>query len=149
VPWRRRPPSCAFPTQIWYTLPQFSRYEALHINPAADGCAHFFMCLGSQARGLDDLFVEIVTNPAEWTDSGLLKIKRRIDPDGSQHKCTVGCSPNMCKGECDLGSNMTMRLKVVIPKGMSLMRSLLVLGPHMIVSFTLAMGRTISAPSCA
>lgn len=52
-----------------------------------------------KSKGLENLFDEIVTNPAEWDESGLLKLRRRIDPDGPQHKCTVGCSPNMCKGE--------------------------------------------------
>ncbi|KAI0930478.1 hypothetical protein AcW1_009148 [Taiwanofungus camphoratus] len=52
-----------------------------------------------KAQGLDTLFEEIVTNPAEWDASGLLKLRRRIDPAGPQHQCKVGCSPNMCKGE--------------------------------------------------
>ena len=39
-----------------------------------------------------------MTNPAEWDESGLLKLRRRVDPAGVQHKCAVGCSPNMCKG---------------------------------------------------
>lgn len=47
---------------------------------------------------MSDLFTEIVTNPAEWDESGLLKLRRRVDPAGVQHKCKVGCSPNMCKG---------------------------------------------------
>jgi len=50
-------------------------------------------------KGLETLFEEIVTNPAEWESSGLLNIRRRVDPAGPQHHCTVGCSPNMCKGE--------------------------------------------------
>jgi len=50
-------------------------------------------------HGLGDLFEEIVTNPAEWTEDGLLRVRRRVDPDGPQHTCKVGCSPNMCKGE--------------------------------------------------
>ncbi|KAH9949598.1 phosphatase phospho-type [Amylocystis lapponica] len=50
-------------------------------------------------RGLETLFEEIVTNPAEWDPSGLLKVRRRVDPAGPQHHCAVGCSPNMCKGE--------------------------------------------------
>jgi len=68
-----------------------------------------FLCLSNsnsvyintilQHQGLTDIFDEIITNPATWTDDGLLKIRRRIDPDGPQHNCTVGCSPNMCKGE--------------------------------------------------
>ncbi|KAF8588724.1 hypothetical protein K439DRAFT_585759 [Ramaria rubella] len=50
-------------------------------------------------RHLTELFEEITTNPAEWDPSGLLKVRRRVDPAGPQHKCKVGCSPNMCKGE--------------------------------------------------
>ncbi|KJA20705.1 hypothetical protein HYPSUDRAFT_188285 [Hypholoma sublateritium FD-334 SS-4] len=50
-------------------------------------------------KKLEDLFDEIITNPAEWDPSGLLNLKRRVDPDGPQHSCHVGCSPNMCKGE--------------------------------------------------
>jgi len=52
-----------------------------------------------KSKGLQDLFEEIVTNPAEWDSSGLLQLRRRVDPDGPQHQCQVGCSPNMCKGE--------------------------------------------------
>ncbi|OJT15761.1 Inorganic pyrophosphatase 1 [Trametes pubescens] len=52
-----------------------------------------------QSKGLDALFDEIVTNPAEWDPSGLLKLRRRVDPSGPQHACKVGCSPNMCKGD--------------------------------------------------
>jgi pyridoxal phosphate phosphatase PHOSPHO2 len=55
--------------------------------------------LFEQSKGLQNLFEEIVTNPAEFDSSGLLKLRRRIDPDGPQHSCAVGCSPNMCKGE--------------------------------------------------
>ena len=47
---------------------------------------------------MSDVFEEIVTNPAEWDESGLLKLRRRIDPNGPQHQCKVGCSPNLCKG---------------------------------------------------
>ncbi|KAF8200661.1 phosphatase phospho-type [Pholiota molesta] len=50
-------------------------------------------------KSLDDLFDQIITNPAEWDPSGLLKLRRRVDPEGPQHTCQVGCSPNMCKGE--------------------------------------------------
>jgi len=50
-------------------------------------------------KGLENLFDEIVTNPAEWDSSGLLKLRRRVDPDGPQHNCSIGCSPNMCKGD--------------------------------------------------
>ncbi|KAG0701323.1 putative phosphatase-domain-containing protein [Suillus ampliporus] len=52
-----------------------------------------------ESKGLQNLFEEIVTNPAEFDPSGLLKLHRRVDPNGPQHSCAVGCSPNMCKGE--------------------------------------------------
>lgn len=47
---------------------------------------------------MDTLFEEIITNPAEWDESGLLKVRRKVDPQGPQHDCKIGCSPNMCKG---------------------------------------------------
>lgn len=48
-----------------------------------------------------ELFDEIVTNPAEFTSSGLLKLSRRIPASAAtqQHTCAVGCSANMCKGD--------------------------------------------------
>ncbi|KIY43278.1 hypothetical protein FISHEDRAFT_53744 [Fistulina hepatica ATCC 64428] len=52
-----------------------------------------------KSKGLTHIFDEIVTNPAEWDDSGLLKLRRRIDPTGPQHRCHIGCQPNMCKGD--------------------------------------------------
>ncbi len=55
----------------------------------------------AQSKGLQDLFEEIVTNPAEWDPSGLLNLRRRVDPNGTQHQCKVGCSPNMCKGQTE------------------------------------------------
>jgi pyridoxal phosphate phosphatase PHOSPHO2 len=68
-----------------------------------------FLCLSNansvfistilKEKGLDTLFKEIITNPAEWDASGLLRLRRRIDPDGPQHECKIGCSPNMCKGD--------------------------------------------------
>ncbi|KAG5353501.1 hypothetical protein C0989_006315 [Termitomyces sp. Mn162] len=51
-----------------------------------------------KSKGLDNLFDQITTNPAEWDDTGLLKLRRRVDLNGPQHTCKVGCSPNMCKG---------------------------------------------------
>lgn len=45
------------------------------------------------------LFDSIITNRASWTEDGCLDLKRRVDPNGEQHKCVVGCSPNMCKGK--------------------------------------------------
>lgn len=52
----------------------------------------------TKSKGLENLFEEIVTNPAEWESSGLLNLRRRVDPNGPQHSCKVGCSSNMCKG---------------------------------------------------
>lgn len=51
----------------------------------------------SSTKDAKNLFEEIVTNPAEW-DGDLVALKRRVDPQGPQHGCKVGCSPNMCKG---------------------------------------------------
>jgi pyridoxal phosphate phosphatase PHOSPHO2 len=50
---------------------------------------------------LEALFQEIITNPAEWDPSGLLKLRKKIDPAGPQHSCKIGCDPNMCKGTFD------------------------------------------------
>lgn len=52
-----------------------------------------------ESKGLLNVFEEIITNPASFEPSGLLKLRRRVDPTGPQHLCKVGCSPNMCKGE--------------------------------------------------
>lgn len=49
---------------------------------------------------MDGFFDEIITNPAEFKDSGLLELRRRVAADDKQqHGCKIGCSPNMCKGE--------------------------------------------------
>ncbi|WFD00861.1 pyridoxal phosphatase [Malassezia yamatoensis] len=45
------------------------------------------------------LFKEVITNPAHFEPSGLLRLRRRIAPDQVQHACKVGCSANMCKGD--------------------------------------------------
>lgn len=46
------------------------------------------------------LFDEIVTNPAHFEPSGLLRLSRRILASAKdQHDCKVGCSANMCKGD--------------------------------------------------
>ncbi|GAA5841204.1 hypothetical protein JCM11251_003233 [Rhodosporidiobolus azoricus] len=50
-------------------------------------------------HGLEKDLQEVITNPAKFLDNGLLEVKRRVDPNGPQHSCKVGCSPNMCKGE--------------------------------------------------
>jgi len=52
-----------------------------------------------EAQGLTQAFDEIITNPASWTDDGLLKVQRRVDPNGPPHSCKVGCGVNLCKGE--------------------------------------------------
>lgn len=68
-------------------------------------------CLTTQSKGLADppLFKEIVTNPAHWEPNGLLRLSRRISPDGPQHSCRVGCSANMCKGT---SSELTCRRRI-------------------------------------
>jgi pyridoxal phosphate phosphatase PHOSPHO2 len=68
------------------------------------------------------MFDEIVTNPAEWTASGLLELRRRVDPSGPQHACTVGCSPNMCKGPS---------VSVGVSRGSRLFRVILFLGDEL------------------
>ncbi|KAJ2917741.1 hypothetical protein MD484_g2639, partial [Candolleomyces efflorescens] len=67
-----------------------------------------FLCLSNsnsvfistilEDKKLTHIFSEVITNPAHWEDE-LLSLRRRVDPSGPQHACTVGCSPNMCKGE--------------------------------------------------
>ncbi|KAF6763102.1 phosphatase phospho-type [Ephemerocybe angulata] len=67
-----------------------------------------FLCLSNsnsvfistilEDKKLTHIFDEVITNPAEWKDE-LLSLRRRVDPAGTQHTCSVGCSPNMCKGE--------------------------------------------------
>ncbi|EOQ99334.1 Inorganic pyrophosphatase 1 [Wallemia ichthyophaga EXF-994] len=52
-----------------------------------------------QDKKILHLFDAIITNKAEWSSSGCLNVSRRVDPNGPQHGCSVGCSPNMCKGE--------------------------------------------------
>ncbi|GAA6018595.1 hypothetical protein JCM10207_007230 [Rhodosporidiobolus poonsookiae] len=49
-------------------------------------------------HGLKDCVDEVVTNPAKFREDGLLELRRRVDPNGVQHGCKVGCSPNLCKG---------------------------------------------------
>jgi pyridoxal phosphate phosphatase PHOSPHO2 len=51
-----------------------------------------------QHHGLTHLFDKVITNPAHW-DGDRLHIGRRLPADGPQHGCTVGCLPNMCKGD--------------------------------------------------
>ncbi|KAL7010010.1 hypothetical protein EMMF5_000029 [Cystobasidiomycetes sp. EMM_F5] len=69
-----------------------------------------FLCLSNsnqvyietilEHKQLRDIFDQIITNPASFTDDGLLKVSRRIPASSeNQHTCKVGCSPNMCKGD--------------------------------------------------
>lgn len=48
---------------------------------------------------IDNLFSSVITNKAHWSNDGCLMLSRRVDPNGPQHNCKIGCSPNMCKGE--------------------------------------------------
>lgn len=88
------------PTTTFFCL---SNANAVFISTILEVCPPhlniIFFFLSEQSKGLQNLFEEIVTNPAEFDPSGLLKLRRRVDPDGPQHGCTVGCSPNMCKGD--------------------------------------------------
>jgi len=83
--------------------------RAVSTLKASTASQNTFFCLSNsnqvfistilEHKKLTDLFDEIITNPAEWDDSGLLKVRRRVDPNGPQHQCRIGCSANMCKGE--------------------------------------------------
>ncbi|KAF8706145.1 putative Phosphatase, partial [Rhizoctonia solani] len=74
---------------------------------AANSPKTTFLCLSASNHvyirtilahnGLSDLFTDIVTNKAEW-HGDRLDIRRHIGPDDPPHGCTVGCSPNLCKG---------------------------------------------------
>ncbi|EJD52395.1 hypothetical protein AURDEDRAFT_81973 [Auricularia subglabra TFB-10046 SS5] len=80
----------------------------LHLKGTTSPATTFF-CLSNansvyistvlKAHNLADLYDETITNPAHWDDNGTLHVRRRVDPNGPQHSCTVGCKPNMCKGE--------------------------------------------------
>lgn len=63
-------------------------------------------------KKISHLFDAIITNKAEWTPKGCLNVSRRVDPNGPQHQCKIGCSPNMCKGKCvlNLGTNTIVML---------------------------------------
>ena len=92
------------------------------------------------------MFHEIVTNPAEWDPSGLLKLRRKIDPSGPQHDCKVGCSPNMCKGERS-SPELYARSKLTSPiiQAMSSTPSSSGTGPSSTASSTSVTARTTSA----
>ncbi|KAA1478075.1 hypothetical protein DENSPDRAFT_657041 [Dentipellis sp. KUC8613] len=48
---------------------------------------------------LGSLVIDICDVSIAWDPSGLLKLRRRVDPTGPQHCCKIGCSPKMCKGD--------------------------------------------------
>ncbi|KAF9263312.1 hypothetical protein L218DRAFT_1034984 [Marasmius fiardii PR-910] len=97
--------------QIEHTLRVIPYHPAMvrAVTTLKAGGKTTFLCLSNansvfidtilKEKGLETLFEEIITNPAQFEDSGLLNLKRRVKPDGPQHQCKVGCSPNMCKGE--------------------------------------------------
>ncbi|KAA1088396.1 hypothetical protein PGT21_005265 [Puccinia graminis f. sp. tritici] len=59
-----------------------------------------FIELVLKHHGLWSLFDgAVITNPAQWDPENpdRLLLHRRVDPMGTPHGCTVGCSANMCK----------------------------------------------------
>jgi len=96
--------------QILHTLRTIPFHPAMvrAVTKLKDTGTTTFLCLSNansvfipnilEDNGLATLFDEIITNPAEWDPSGLLKLHRRVDPQGPQHSCSIGCQPNMCKG---------------------------------------------------
>ncbi|ODN73247.1 hypothetical protein L202_07800 [Cryptococcus amylolentus CBS 6039] len=54
-----------------------------------------------EKHGLTDLFTDVITNPAHWSESAPdhLIIGRRLPATEPPHGCTVGCLANMCKGD--------------------------------------------------
>ncbi|KAE8539463.1 hypothetical protein D1P53_004564 [Cryptococcus gattii VGV] len=70
-----------------------------------------FLCLSNsnevyistilEKHGLTDLFSEIITNPAHWSEEAPdhLIIGRRLPASEPPHGCSVGCLANMCKGD--------------------------------------------------
>ncbi|KAI9442499.1 phosphatase phospho-type [Lactarius indigo] len=91
-----------------FSLPHPAMIRGVKTIKAAAKPQTTFLCLSSansvfistilESKGLQDLFTEIVTNPAEWDPSGLLKLRRHVDVNGPQHNCPVGCDANICKG---------------------------------------------------
>ncbi|WVQ84656.1 hypothetical protein IAT38_006811 [Cryptococcus sp. DSM 104549] len=53
-----------------------------------------------EKHGLTDLFSEIITNPAHWSEDApdRLNIARRLPASEPPHGCQIGCLANMCKG---------------------------------------------------
>lgn len=80
--------------QLQLSLHQHNIGGKYHYSTAEIGLIN-----ASQHQGMTDIFEEIITNPAEFKESGLLEINRRILASApKQHSCKVGCSANMCKG---------------------------------------------------
>ncbi|KAG9102716.1 hypothetical protein FRC06_001354 [Ceratobasidium sp. 370] len=95
--------------QALVTLPYHpAMIRAVKALKAASSPKTTFLCLSAsnhvyirtilEHNNLSDLFTEIVTNKAEW-HGDRLDIRRHIAPDGPQHGCKIGCSPNLCKGK--------------------------------------------------
>ncbi|KAF8813816.1 hypothetical protein BYT27DRAFT_7220167 [Phlegmacium glaucopus] len=93
--------------QIIHTL-QIMPYHPAMVRAVTNlkaGGKTTFLCLSNansvfistilESKGLETLFQEIITNPADWEPSGLLKLRRRVDPAGQQHSCKVGCSEEL------------------------------------------------------
>ena len=123
---------------ILYSSQRFSRYYSKLRFPVTN------VTVNSQSKGLSTLFEEIVTNPAEWDPSGLLKLRRKVDPHGPQHACKVGCSPNMCKGSSE---STTISCSIHIPwQEKSWMPSSNDTNPNLTVLYTSEMVQMIIAP---
>lgn len=86
-----------------------SNSNEIYIKTILEVCRHSSLACGPpcltllcgriiQHYNVTDVFDEVVTNPAQFNSDGLLELRRRVDPNGPQHSCKVGCSPNMCKG---------------------------------------------------
>ncbi|BEJ17947.1 hypothetical protein CspHIS471_0702240 [Cutaneotrichosporon sp. HIS471] len=96
--------------QVLDALRQLPVHPAM--KRAVNGLKHrgetTFLCLSNsnevyigtilEHHGLGHLFNKVITNPSRW-DGDRLHIGRRLPADGPQHGCTVGCLPNMCKGD--------------------------------------------------
>lgn len=87
----RRCPSCSGPFSL--APPRPASTDLPKLRPPL-----FTLLSMAQHQNDADLFDEVITNPASFREDGLLELRRRVDPNGPQHGCKVGCSPNMCKG---------------------------------------------------
>jgi hypothetical protein len=89
-----------FSKHLFPTLKLESGFHSDHSRSERHGLFHGGIKYANRLKhkNLTYLFDTITTNPAEWDESGLLKVRRRVDPNGPQHQCKIGCSANMCKG---------------------------------------------------